>query len=248
MSYVVIPAAGRGSRLESDGPKGLFEVRTARYPVRPLPLIDHALRQFEDVARDDQTLIVVNTSDLPEWRAWADRTRRGVIFVPQDDPRGMVDSLSVGLEALERVFAIRRESAAFWVSWCDVGGLSPDYIRGLDQWLYSQPLVTNGPIVPVRLATQPYARLFGTPTRLRSVELSREREGAGSYATDCGVFGFKDGSGQLAHVRGVLRSALAEGQRDNLLATLTDVWLTPAPSSWSVNTRADAADVERGAQ
>ncbi len=102
---LLVPAAGRGTRLGHDGPKFLF-------PLCGKPLIDHVLdihRQFIDEA------IVVVSSDARELaQEHFSRSELPVTIATQNNPTGMLDAI---LEGGKRIYEVQPDRV--WITWCD---------------------------------------------------------------------------------------------------------------------------------
>jgi bifunctional UDP-N-acetylglucosamine pyrophosphorylase/glucosamine-1-phosphate N-acetyltransferase len=100
---LIVPAAGRGTRLRSTTPKLL-------HPVAGRPMIEHVLDRYHRVV--DRIIVVVSP-------AIADAVARGSIgydveWLVQPEPTGMLDAILVPHRT------IRRLSPRYvWVTWCD---------------------------------------------------------------------------------------------------------------------------------
>lgn len=114
---LVIPAAGRGSRLGSDLPKALF-------PVAGRPMIDHLLDLYEPHVR--RCVLVV----APEARAAiSEHCRDHPLEVEcrvQPEPTGMLDALLVPVARIREL-----RPAAVWVTWCDQVAVRPETVAAL---------------------------------------------------------------------------------------------------------------------
>lgn len=116
---LIIPAAGRGSRLASEMPKVL-------YPVAGRAMLDHLLELYSAVV--ERFVLVVNPefegmvrgycADFP----FANR----VAFAVQERPEGMLPAI---LTATPNITEWQAESV--WITWCDQVAIRPGTVRRL---------------------------------------------------------------------------------------------------------------------
>jgi bifunctional UDP-N-acetylglucosamine pyrophosphorylase/glucosamine-1-phosphate N-acetyltransferase len=107
---LLVPAAGKGSRLGSDLPKW-------RVPVAGRPMLDYVLDRHRPYC--DHVVLVV----APESRAAAEtrlaaRSQPGSVVV-QPDPTGMLDAILLGRDA-----ALQSAPDRVWITWCDQVAIS----------------------------------------------------------------------------------------------------------------------------
>lgn len=107
---LLVPAAGRGSRLRADLPKALV-------PVNGLAMIDHLARLYRDAVAG--VVLVVHPAHRERFvehvRAWPLPAEVAV----QDTPTGMLDAVVCGLPAVAAAHA-----SEVIVTWCDQIGVS----------------------------------------------------------------------------------------------------------------------------
>lgn len=170
MRILIIPAAGRGSRLGADVPKPLVAVagRTMLDRLADLyaPFVDG---------------IVVVTNGDTGIEAWA--RRRGAVAAQQAAPTGMLDAILLAAPAIQ----VARPDRV-WITWADQIGVLAGTIGRLAECERTQPEAAL--IVPTARRSDPYihferdasSRLTGLLQRREGDLMPREGEG------DIGVF------------------------------------------------------------
>src|SRR5215210_6149331 len=107
---LVVPAAGRGSRLGGTTPKALVEVagRTMLDRVTGLhrPWISHFV-------------VVAHPSFADRVRRWAS-SQGPVDVIEQAEPTGMLDAIMLAAPSVERI-----RPDWIWITWCDQVGVLP---------------------------------------------------------------------------------------------------------------------------
>src|SRR5678816_1858561 len=104
---LIIPAAGRGTRLQSDLPKVL-------YPVAGRPMIDHLLDLYSDVA--ERFVLVLSPEFDEAVRRHCSSIHRfagRIDYAIQERPDGMLPAI---LAAASIVAGHQPESV--WITWC----------------------------------------------------------------------------------------------------------------------------------
>lgn len=114
---MLIPAAGRGSRLGGDGPKVL-------HPVAGRPMIDHLVERYQSIV--DAFVIVVHPDVEPLLRAHGEAWPRPVAYAYQSDPTGMLDAI-VGARPAVAAFG----ADEIWITWCDQVAILPETVERL---------------------------------------------------------------------------------------------------------------------
>jgi len=114
---LVIPAAGRGTRLEATLPKPLV-------PVAGKPMIDHLFDRYREAV--DRFVVVVS----PSFAAAAERHCRErtetIELALQSSPTGMLDALLCAREPVRR-----RHPRHVWITWCDQIAVRPETVARL---------------------------------------------------------------------------------------------------------------------
>jgi CTP:molybdopterin cytidylyltransferase MocA len=140
---LIIPAAGRGSRLASDEPKVLTHVAGR-------PMLDHLEHLYRRAVGD--VVIVAHPS-------FADRVRRRVAafgwnaqVVEQAEPTGMLDAILLASSAVQRAQADR-----VWITWCDQIAMRPESLERLKALERRDPDAEV--IMPTARTRDPYTHL-----------------------------------------------------------------------------------------
>ena len=170
---MIIPAAGRGTRLASDVPKVLF-------PVLGRPMLDYLLDRY--APHVGCFVVVVH----PSFRAEVERHCAGrsmdVEFAVQEEPTGMLDSILMPLDQV-RACDPRR----IWITWCDQVAVSPETAVALAaQANKGDPAL----VLPTVRRSDPYIHIVREGTG-RIVEILHRREGDEMPVTgesDIGLF------------------------------------------------------------
>ena len=102
---MIIPAAGRGTRLASDVPKVLF-------PVLGRPMLDYLLDRY--APHVGCFVVVVHPSFRAEVERYCAGRSMDVEFAVQEEPTGMLDAILIPLDQV-RAYDPRR----IWITWCD---------------------------------------------------------------------------------------------------------------------------------
>lgn len=156
---LIIPAAGRGSRLGAGKPKPLVEVNGR-------PMLDHLAELYRPFV--DHVVVIAHPSFVPDIQTWGDG-RGGVSVAVQEEPTGMLDAI---LLAGPAVGDWRPD--AIWVTWADQVGVLPATVTRLAQ-LGTQtppPALT----LPTVLRRDPYTH-FERDARGRLSRFLQRREG-----------------------------------------------------------------------
>lgn len=157
---MLIPAAGRGSRLGASTPKLLF-------PVNGRPLIDYLLDLYAPVV--DSFVLVVHPSAEAAVRAHCRGRSRAVEYDVQTEPTGMLDAILIPRGRVRRLGA-----ASVWITWCDQIAVHPETIGTLAARSAHHPECAL--IFPTVARRAPYIHLV-RGTRGEIVEIRHRREG-----------------------------------------------------------------------
>ena len=114
---LIIPAAGRGSRLGLAIPKLLV-------PVNGRAMIDHLFALYATVA--DGAVLVVHPTAVDEVRSHISDAPFPFAVVVQHEPTGMLDAI-----LLARPAVVRSSPRRILITWCDQVAIHPETIRHL---------------------------------------------------------------------------------------------------------------------
>jgi bifunctional UDP-N-acetylglucosamine pyrophosphorylase / glucosamine-1-phosphate N-acetyltransferase len=170
---LVIPAAGRGSRLGGTIPKPLV-------PVNGRPMLDHLADLYRPFT--DWIVVVVHPSFAGDVRSWA-AGRHAVSVTEQDHPTGMLDAICLAMPA---VLSMRPDSV--WITWADQVGVLPETVVRLAvvEAAHSRAAM----VFPTAQTADPYIH-FERDASGRIMGLLQRREGDAMPArgeSDIGVF------------------------------------------------------------
>lgn len=173
MRVLIIPAAGRGSRLGTAIPKALV-------PVNGRPMLAHLADLYAPFVQ--HIVVVAHPSFSGDVRAWG-RGCGNVAVVEQLQPTGMLDAI---LAAAKDVRSHRPREV--WITWADQVGVLPETLRRLDAAMSEVP----GPALalPTVKKEHPYIH-FERDATGRISRLLQKREGDVMPPTgesDMGVF------------------------------------------------------------
>jgi bifunctional UDP-N-acetylglucosamine pyrophosphorylase/glucosamine-1-phosphate N-acetyltransferase len=102
---LIIPAAGRGSRLRTDLPKPL-------YPVAGKPLIDYVLDLYQEQV--DHIVLVLHSSFADQVEAHCQARMASIEIALQHNADGMLPAI-----LLAHGNVTRHQPDHVWISWCD---------------------------------------------------------------------------------------------------------------------------------
>jgi CTP:molybdopterin cytidylyltransferase MocA len=234
---LVIPAAGRGSRLGVDGPKVLA-------PVGGRPMLDWLLDLY--ATRVQAVVLVVQAGARDAVASVANRHPVRVVTAVQDHPTGMLDAVRIGVDAVTGEDAPR-----VWITWCDQIAVHPHTLDRLARLEEGTALT-----FPVVVQTPPYIH-FERDGRARIVAVRQRRDGdpmPESGESDMGVFSLSAiAAGPRFHeFEGLATASAATGERNFLpfipwLAAREEVRTFPATDPFEavgVNTPEERARVE----
>jgi bifunctional N-acetylglucosamine-1-phosphate-uridyltransferase/glucosamine-1-phosphate-acetyltransferase GlmU-like protein len=168
---LVIPAAGRGSRLGSDAPKVLA-------PVAGRPMLDWLLDLYLDRV-EAMTLVVQPSARDLVVQALRARAAHAQVAV-QESPTGMLDAVGIGIEATGL-----RAGARVWVTWCDQVAVLPATLDRL-----AREEAATAICFPTILQSPPYIH-FERDADQRIVKVLQRRDGDPMPVTgesDMGLF------------------------------------------------------------
>ena len=173
---LVIPAAGRGSRLGSEGPKAL-------HPVAGRPMIDWIIDRHRALA-DVVVVIAAPDAEAAIRSHVGSRSIAGAVEV-QPAPTGMLPAILCA-----ESFVRRTAPDEVWVTWCDQVGISDQTTRTLANTL-TEPDVSLA--LPLVRQSPPYIH-FVRDAAGRIVDVLQRREGAAMPEigdSDTGLFAMR---------------------------------------------------------
>jgi len=240
---LIIPAAGRGSRLGWDGPKALC-------PVNGVPMIGWLLNRFVPIV--DRVVIVAAPSAVEAFEEYLEGRpdeRVPSECVIQESPTGMLPAILCAQASVTRA-----RPDQVWIAWCDQVGLSGETVRRLAAELDDHPGAACA--FPTVNQAPPYIH-FRRDERGRITEVLQRREGVPMPSTgesDTGLFALRRETylDDLVAFAGIAPSGHATGERNFLpflpwLAARADVrtfTIADAREALGVNTPADLAAME----
>lgn len=171
---LIVPAAGRGSRLGVDTPKALVTVNGR-------PMLDHVLKRHGSFV--SRVVIVVAPAALDRFAAFVAERDEPIDLVVQPQPTGMLDAIG-----LARPVVASRRPARVAITWCDQIALSPATVARLAQRAMSPRAPAL--VFPTALVHHPYIH-FDRDAGGRIVRVRQRREGdrmPDRGETDIGLF------------------------------------------------------------
>ena len=171
---LIVPAAGRGSRLGVETPKALV-------PVNGRPMLDHLLQRHGPFV--NRVVVVVAPAAVDVFAAFAAERGAAIDLVIQPQPTGMLDAI-----ALAQPVVAAHRPARVAVTWCDQIALSSSTIARLSDRAMSA--AAPALVFPTALVERPYIH-FDRDATGRIVGVRQRREGdrmPDRGETDMGLF------------------------------------------------------------
>ena len=161
MRLMIVPAAGRGSRLGGTTAKVLA-------PVAGKPMIDHLLARYDSVV--SRFILVVHPDVEPAIAAHTAARGGRVELALQPEPTGMLDAILI---PHARIAALAPDTV--WVTWCDQIAVSAATVRELEQC--SDELRAESMALPIVRRRNPYTHLERGDPGGRISRVLQRREG-----------------------------------------------------------------------
>jgi len=157
---LIIPAAGRGSRLQSELPKVL-------YPVGGRAMLDRLLELYADVA--ERFVLVVSPEFEGAVRAHCANSvlAQRIEYAIQKRPEGMLPAILAAAP-----FIAQWQPESVWITWCDQIAIRPGTVRRLAELTASDPDL----VFPTVRKQAPYIH-FDRDVRGRITAVRHRREG-----------------------------------------------------------------------
>jgi bifunctional N-acetylglucosamine-1-phosphate-uridyltransferase/glucosamine-1-phosphate-acetyltransferase GlmU-like protein len=171
---LVIPAAGRGTRLGWNGPKLL-------YPVSGKPMIDYLFERYAPLI--DRVVIVVAPDAVKLVRGHLTVRGWDAECVVQTEPAGMLPAILCSGPTVERY-----QPRQIWITWCDQIAISAGTAQRLARELDDDP--TAALVFPTVRQQPPYIH-FAREADGRISHVLQRREGDTMPAvgeSDAGLF------------------------------------------------------------
>jgi bifunctional UDP-N-acetylglucosamine pyrophosphorylase/glucosamine-1-phosphate N-acetyltransferase len=198
---LIIPAAGRGSRLGAGRPKPLVHVNGRT-------MLDHLADLYRPHV--DHIVVIAHPSFAAEIETWA-ASRGQISVVAQEQPTGMLDAILLA-EPVVRV----RQPDLVWITWADQIGVLPATLQRLADAGAGNP--TPAIALPTVARPDPYTH-FERDAHGRLSRFLQRREGDSMPATgesDMGVFALARDTFQidLPQYAGTVVPAAGTGERN----------------------------------
>jgi bifunctional N-acetylglucosamine-1-phosphate-uridyltransferase/glucosamine-1-phosphate-acetyltransferase GlmU-like protein len=240
---LIIPAAGRGSRLQSAMPKVL-------YPIAGRPMIDHLLDLYRGVI--DHFVLVVSPpfEEAVRRHCSARQTLAGrIAYAVQQQQNGMLPAILTARPLVEQ-----READSVWITWCDQIAVRPETVGRLCELAAKEP--PPDLIFPTVHKCLPYIH-FDRDAEGRITAVRQRREGDRMPETgegDSGLFALSRRAylDYLPAFAAVVEEGAGTGERNFLpfipwmsaRATVATYSVQEELESMGVNTQSDARSIE----
>jgi bifunctional UDP-N-acetylglucosamine pyrophosphorylase/glucosamine-1-phosphate N-acetyltransferase len=158
---LVVPAAGRGSRLGASAPKALL-------PVNGRPMLDYLADLYAPVVT--QMIVVAHPSFSASIEQWG-RRYGNVSVAEQASPTGMLDAILAAASLVRRLAA-----DTIWITWGDQIGVLPATVSRLAALSGGSSAGRPARALPTVSRRDPYIH-FERDSGGRIVRLRQRREG-----------------------------------------------------------------------
>ena len=171
---LIVPAAGRGSRLPGSRPKPLVDVAGRAMLARVLDLYAQHV---------DRACVVVHPDTSDAIRHAIEPAPMPVTWATQAEPTGMLDAIVAARDAIAA-----SEPQHVWITWCDQVAIHPRTVEGLASLV--DGTLNAAMVMPTATVPDPYIH-FERNAAGRIVAVRQRREGDVMPAvgeTDAGLF------------------------------------------------------------
>jgi bifunctional UDP-N-acetylglucosamine pyrophosphorylase/glucosamine-1-phosphate N-acetyltransferase len=238
---LIVPAAGRGSRLGSDLPKLLV-------PVNGRAMIDHIFDRYRETM--SAFLLVVNPGVEAQIRKHCSARPERIEILRQDSPTGMLDAILIPTPPVREL-----SPREVWITWCDQVAVQGETVKRLAAEMEEAPFPALA--LPTVMMEEPYIH-FVRDTGGEIVGVLHRREGdpmPGRGEADIGLFALS-GEAYLEQLTRYVAGApigASTGERNFLpfipwlagRAEVRTVAATAAIEAVGINTPADLDRVAR---
>ncbi len=156
---LIIPAAGLGSRLESNTPKLL-------YPVNGRPMINYLFELYAPVV--SRFVVVLHPANVERVQRHCATLGLPIEFDVQASPTGMLDAILIPRERVES-----HNPDQVWITWCDQIGVHPRTVWRLADTAEAGDAAV---VMPTATKSEPYIH-FERNDQNQIVGLRQRREG-----------------------------------------------------------------------
>ncbi len=182
MNVMIIPAAGRGTRLNFDGPKLL-------YPLGGKTLLAYLIERYEPYV--DKFVVVINpdveTAVTQEITSLLQESDADFMIDFQTEATGMLDAITIPMTSLEQFDGINN----IWISWCDQASITAATAENLAQELTCLAKQTDVYMaLPIAKVANPYIHMQrDNEGKIIAVLQRRENDEMPEIGeNDCGLF------------------------------------------------------------
>ena len=198
---LIVPAAGRGSRLGGSRPKPLVEVNGRT-------MLDHLADLYRPHVH--HVVVVAHPDFAGEIAAWA-RAQGNASVVTQQHPTGMLDAILLAAPVV-----LARDPQAIWITWADQIGVLPATVERLAAAGAQRP--EPAVALPTVRRADPYTH-FERDAAGRLSRFLQRREGdpmPGEGESDMGLFALARTTfdRDLAEYAGTVVPAAGTGERN----------------------------------
>lgn len=138
---LIVPAAGLGSRLQTDIPKVLF-------PINGTAMIDYLFRLYAPFV--DRFVLVLNPVHAAAVRSHCEKFDLSIEYAIQETPTGMLDAILIPQTRVREI--LNDEADRVWITWCDQIAVCPQTVQKLALLAEGR----DGVVMPTVVKKRPY--------------------------------------------------------------------------------------------